>query len=261
MLADPCYVISDTHLGASSHDRERAVIAFLRHLHGRAGSLIINGDLFDFWFEWQSVVPRGHFRTLSALADLRESGLRILMVAGNHDCWGGTQLTEDIGLEYHVGEWMGNVAGWHTTVEHGDGLRETEDRKYRMLRRVLRHPAAVRAFRWLHPDLGTRIAAGSSEASRAHRARDGGKGLREIAFARLLTNPSTDLLVFGHSHVPALERAPGGGVYANAGSWLDSPTFLVVKSEAVELRRWRASAESELLNALDRRAEKALAQP
>ena len=65
MLAAPCFVISDAHLGAADFDAERKLVAFLRHLPGRAGSLLINGDLFDFWFEWKTVIPRGHFRTLA----------------------------------------------------------------------------------------------------------------------------------------------------------------------------------------------------
>ena len=94
VLNSPCYVISDAHLGVASLDIERALVAFLRGLQGKAGSLLINGDLFDFWFEWKSVIPRNSFRALAALADLRESGMPILWVAGNHDCWGDDVLTK-----------------------------------------------------------------------------------------------------------------------------------------------------------------------
>jgi len=90
VLPAPAYVISDAHLGFAMQDVERSPVRFLRFLHGRAGSLVINGDLFEFWFEWRRVMPRGAFRVLAALADLRESGVPILMIAGNHDCWGAT---------------------------------------------------------------------------------------------------------------------------------------------------------------------------
>src|ERR671927_655122 len=110
-------------LGPGTQDLERRVVSFLRQLVGRAGSLLINGDLFDFWFEWRSVVPRGHFRTLSALADLRDAGVDILMLAGNHDCWGGDVLRHDVGMDYHVGAWEGSIAGWRGRIDHGDGLR------------------------------------------------------------------------------------------------------------------------------------------
>jgi UDP-2,3-diacylglucosamine hydrolase len=237
------------------------VVSFLRHLVGRAGSLLINGDLFEFWFEWRSVVPRGHFRTLSALADLRDAGVDVLMLAGNHDCWGGEELTQDVGLRYWVGEWNGLLAGWRAHVAHGDGLRELEDRRYRALRRVIRHPASIRAFRWLHPDWASWLAHMSSGASRTYRAPDDGEGLRAVALSRLTANSETELVVYGHSHVATLERAPAGGVYANPGSWMDAPSYLLVTPSKIELWLWGGSAEGELLHALDRRAEEALPEP
>lgn len=261
MLAPPCYVLADAHLGAASSAREDALVAFLRELPGRAGSVLINGDLFDFWFEWRHVMPRGHVRVLGALAALRDAGIPVLLVGGNHDCWGGEVLTRDVGIAFHLGPWDGQLGGWPAHVEHGDGLRAVEDRAYRRLRRVLRHRWAIGAFRWLHPDLATRVARGSSDASRVHGARDGGAGLERIALAHLASHPDARLVVFGHSHVPALVRAPGGGVYANPGAWFDDSTHLVVRPERIELRRRGGSAEGDLLHAIDRGAEEALALP
>ena len=259
MLRAPCYVFSDTHLGFAPADVERQLREFLRSLAGRAGSLVINGDLFEFWFEWRHVMPRAAFRVLAELANLRDAGVPVLMVAGNHDCWGGEILRRDAGLDYQVGPWSGELAGWRAMIEHGDGLRDREDRRYRWLRAVLRNGLAIRAFRWIHPDLATPLAGGSSHASRSYAARDGGRGLRNVAERRLAAASETELLIFGHSHVAALERTRSGGVYANAGSWLDAPTYLRVSPERVELRRWDGSAEGVLLHALDRGAQKALA--
>jgi UDP-2,3-diacylglucosamine hydrolase len=262
VLPSPCYVFSDTHLGVASGEVERQLLAFLRHLPERARSLVINGDLFEFWFEWRHVIPRASFRVLAALADLVEAGVPVLWIAGNHDCWGGDVLRRDVGVDYHVGPWIGELAGWQARIEHGDGLREVEDRKYRRLRSVLRHPASIWAFRHvLHPDFGSRLAAGSSHASRTYQPRDGGRGLRSVAMSRLEGDESLELLIYGHSHVAALERAPSGGVYANAGSWMDTPTFLRVDERQIALMQWTGSAEGERLHALDRRAEKALTEP
>ena len=259
VLPSPCYVFSDAHLGFAKPEVEDSVIAFLRFLKGRAGSLIINGDLFEFWFEWRHVVPRFTYRVLAALGELRGSGVPIVMTAGNHDCWGGDVLRKDVGVEFvESGRWIGEIAGWRAHVEHGDGLREVEDRKYRRMRAVLRHPLSIRAFRWLHPDLGTALAMHTSNASRNYGAVDGGSGLREVALRTLAAHPELDVLIYGHSHFPRLERLASGQVYANAGAWLDAPTYLRLLPERIELNQWDGSAEGTNLNAFDRVAEKAL---
>ena len=258
MLKTPCHIVSDLHLGVATPETERLFERYLSAIEGDVKSLVINGDLFDFWFEWKSVIPRRGFRTLAALANLRERGTEILYVAGNHDCWGGEVLRNDVGVQYEIGPWDGQIGNWHVRVEHGDGLREREDRKYRMIRPVMRSPLAIAMFRSLHPDWATRLATGSSNASRSYSARDGGAGLRAIALEQLATNPSLDVIVYGHSHVAALERAASGQVFANAGSWLDAPTYIEIGDAAIELLTWEASAERNRLDISDRGAEEPL---
>jgi UDP-2,3-diacylglucosamine pyrophosphatase LpxH len=146
-------------------------------------------------------------------------------------------------------------------VEHGDGLRGREDRGYRAIRPVLRHPLSKAAFRLLPVDAASRLATGSSQASRTYRPRDDGLGIRRAGIARLSADPALELFVLGHSHVAALERAPTGGVYANAGSWLDAPTYLRVTPDEIALCRWDGSAEGDRLDALERGAEEALRHP
>ncbi len=252
MLNAPCYIVSDAHLGAASPQIERSFVSFLRGLSDDAGSLIINGDLFDFWFEWKTVIPRRSFRALAALAELRDEGIGVLWVAGNHDCWGGEILREDVGVSYVVGPWEGTIADWKVRIEHGDGLRDREDRGYRIIRPIMRHPVAIKAFRLLHPDWASNIAQGSSNASRTYRARDEGRGLRSYAKQQLENEKDLDLLVYGHSHVAALERMESGGVFGNAGSWLDAPTFLKLTDEGIELRQWDGSAQGTCLNTVNR---------
>jgi UDP-2,3-diacylglucosamine hydrolase len=240
-LPAPCYVLSDAHLGAAPDESERDLLAFLRDLPADAKSLVINGDLFDFWFEWRQVVPRAGVRVLGELARLRDRGLPILWIAGNHDCWGGAILREDLGLDYRFGPWRGEIGGWDVLIEHGDGLRDKEDAPYRRLRAVLRHPWAVRAYRWIHPDIGTWIALRSSHTSRNMRPRDGGEGLRRVAEQRLTATDAPGILIFGHSHLQTMERI-GRGVFANPGAWMDGPTALRITERQVELVRWSASA-------------------
>jgi UDP-2,3-diacylglucosamine hydrolase len=252
VLKGPCYIVSDAHLGVASPTIEKSFVAFLRGLAGEAATLVINGDLFDFWFEWKTVIPRRSFRALAALAELKDAGVEILWVAGNHDCWGGEVLREDIGISYIVGPWEGSIAGWNSRIEHGDGLREKEDRGYRLVRPIMRNPIAIKAFRMLHPDWASRLAHGSSNASRTYRARDEGRGLRALAVEALAKSRDLDLLVYGHSHVPALEKMESGGVFANAGSWLDAPTYLRVTDESLELLQWDGSSKGNCLNSINR---------
>jgi UDP-2,3-diacylglucosamine hydrolase len=257
VLTAPCYVIADTHIGVVPTEVDRALLAWLdaRLDEARRGpppSLLINGDLFEFWFEWRTVIPRPAFRILASLAALHDAGVPILWIAGNHDCWGGDVVRRDVGAVYHVGPWTGAIAGWRARVEHGDGLRQHEDRRYRALRSVLRNPLAVRAFRWLPPDLATRIAFWSSQTSRTTRARDGGAGLRRVALDYLTGADAPELVILGHSHVETLERGPGGGIYANAGSWLNDPTFLRVVPDRIELRRWNGSGQDTVVEVMER---------
>jgi UDP-2,3-diacylglucosamine hydrolase len=258
VLPAPCYIFSDAHLGFAPPGVERDVLDFLRSLRHRAGSLVINGDLFDFWFEWKDVIPRRAFRVLAALADLREAGVRIVMIAGNHDCWGGEVLRRDVGVEYRLGPWTGVLGGWRALVEHGDGLREERDRGYRRWRRVLRHPVSVRAFGLLHPDWASALARRASDSSRTRHDADEGAGLRAVAASVLATTPGLQLVVYGHSHMAALERLPNGAVYANAGAWVTEPTYVLVRPERVSLRRWDGSPEGVELDRVERATEKAL---
>ena len=260
MLPTPTYIFSDAHLGFAPQAVHGQVLSFLRHLKTAAGSVIINGDLFEFWFEWKTVIPRSSFRVLAAIADLRDAGIPVVMIAGNHDCWGGEALTKDVGVDYRLDGWEGDLGGWAARVEHGDGLRPVEDRGYRALRRVLRNSMAIRAFRWLHPDIATTLAGGSSNASRNYASRDQGRGLKEAAARTLGARPDLELVVFGHSHASSLERVTPTQIYGNPGSWLDRPTFLRVTPDRIALREWNGSAESPDLDAFDRPAKESLAK-
>jgi len=237
MLPAPCIVLSDAHLGPAPAEAERTLLALLERARREARSVVLNGDVFDFWFEWRHVMPRVGFRVLAAIAALCESGVQVLWIAGNHDCWGGEILTRDVGVTYHIGPWRGSLGGWQALIEHGDGLRDKEDAPYRRLRAVLRNPLAIRLFRWIHPDIATRIALRTSHTSRNMRPRDRGEGLRRVAIARLEAEPALQLYLYGHSHQPVLERAGNGGVFANPGAWMDEPTFLRITEERVELAR------------------------
>src|ERR1017187_7127791 len=143
MLSAPCFVLSDVHLGPAPAEAERSLLQLLSLARMQAGSVVLSGDVFEFWFEWGHVMPRVGFRVLAALAALRDAGLEVLWIAGNHDCWGGEILTRDVGVTYHTGPWRGELGGWRTLIEHGDGLLDKEDAPYRRPRGVLLEPLAL----------------------------------------------------------------------------------------------------------------------
>lgn len=244
MLPAPCYLLSDVHLGVASRDVERTLLAFLRQLPGRAESLVINGDLFDFWFEYGTVILREHYRTLAALAEVVEAGVPVSFVGGNHDAWAGSFLRDEVGIALLDGPVELDLAGRRTLVAHGDGVG-TGDYKYRALKRFIRSPVVVGAFRVLHPDLGTRIARIASTTE--HKADTGdahSKGragfIRAWAEERLRADPRLRLVVAGHAHVPAVVEVEPGRFYANAGDWIRHFTYLALPVDGgpPELRRW-----------------------
>jgi len=249
VLTTPSLVVGDVHLGVEAPGSERALLQLLRTLPTRARSLVIMGDLFDFWFAWRTVMPRTGFRVLAALADLHDAGVPVLWIGGNHDCWGGEALHAETGALYTLAPWRGQIGRWDALLAHGDGLREVEDAPYRRLRTVLRHPWSIRAYGWLHPNLATHIAVASSKTSRKGRARDGGAGLLAVAQRALAQADGPRLVMHGHSHVPQLVRAPRG-VYANAGAWYLDRQFLEITDAAITRYTWSDTAAPTRVDAL-----------
>lgn len=252
-------MIGDAHLGVAPPESERALLAFLRWLPGRARSLVIMGDLFDFWFAWRHAMPRVGFRVLAALADLKDAGVEVLWIGGNHDCWGGDVLMAETGATYSLEPWRDHIGPWSTLLMHGDGLREVEDAPYRRLRRVLRHPLAIAAFGWLHPNLSTRVAMASSHTSRHRRARDAGRGLLAVGTAALSSADSPSLVIHGHSHVPMLTPA-GNGWYANAGAWYLDQQFLRIDDDRIARVVWNGSGEGDVLDVAHRVVKESLSE-
>ena len=258
VTATPCYILSDCHVGAAPAETTEALLRFLRRLRGEPGELVLNGDILDFWFEWRRSVPSFALPVLGALSELRASGMPITWIAGNHDCWGGDVLRKTVGVTFQTAPLRTRLGGWDMLVEHGDGLRGDADRGYLRIKPILRHPWSVWAFKLVHPDWGTRLALGTSEASRVHSAADDGVGLRTVAFRRLAEPGGPSLVVYGHSHVAGLARAPGGGVYANPGGWGAVPRYLVVTPSRVELRELGASGEDRRLDHVEHGTDEAL---
>jgi UDP-2,3-diacylglucosamine hydrolase len=238
VLPTPALVLGDVHLGIAPPEAERDLLRLLRLRPADARSVVIMGDLFDFWFAWRHVMPQAGFRVLAALADLTDAGIPVLWIGGNHDCWGGELLARQTGAQYTLDPWRGRIGSWEALLAHGDGLRAVEDARYRRLRWLLRHPWAIRGYSWLHPDWASALALASSKTSRKGRAVDGGRGLLAVGTSHLQAPDGPQVVVHGHSHVPML-CAAGRGAYGNAGAWYLDRQYLVVRDDTITRWQWQ----------------------
>lgn len=231
--------LSDAHLGGESREREAAAQArlhrFLESLPGRASALYVVGDLFDFWFEYGTAIPSRLFPTLAALQRLREAGVEVVYLNGNHDFWLGPFLRETIGVRTVDGAAPLEAQGRRIWVHHGDGL-VGGDLGYRVLRAVIRHPASIRAYQWLHPDLGIPLALWVSRLSRHSRGEEELRPARlwnEIARPRFAEG--YDAVVIGHFH-HAYEQREDGREFFVLGDWIGRFTYLELAGGVLTLR-------------------------
>ena len=233
-------VVADAHLGQVPPAVAAAFHRFLDAVPDLGDALLINGDLFDFWFEYRAVIPRRHFRTVAQLERVRARDVAITFVGGNHDRWGGDFLTNDLGIAFYPGEAEVDVAGRRAFVAHGDGLTE-QHWSARLMHRVTRHAATIRLFRALHPDLGfwiahqlsRRLADNTRDKAVLDRAERAQARYAEELLAR---RPDLELAILAHTHRPALARLPNGRAYVNPGAFLDGGRYAVVTRDGVELK-------------------------
>lgn len=232
MEEKPVYVVSDIHLGAVPAETERAFRRFLDHVAAHASFLLINGDLFDIWFEYRHVIPAQHYRVLAKLRDVVEAGVQVAFVGGNHDGWAGWFLRDEIGIALHEGPVHITLGGRRTLVAHGDGVGRG-DLKYRALKKMIRNRIFTGAFRAIHPDLGLRVALIASttehKAEGADRAAAGRAAfIQAWAEDELRRDPSLQLVLAGHAHLASLREVEPGRWYVNSGDWLNTFDYVVL---------------------------------
>ena len=237
-------VVADAHLGQVPPATRDAFHAFLAAVPELGDSLLINGDLFDFWCEYGSVIPRRHVSTIARLEQLRDAGVAITMVAGNHDRWGGDFFTRDLGIAYHRESADLTVAGRRAWVAHGDGLTP-QPWSAALLHRALKWRGTVAAFKALHPAFGfwlaDRLSAVLGDSTKNAAVLDRAAVVQaEYAKRVLLQRGELSLVVLAHTHRPALETLPGGRAYLNPGAWLDGYRYAVVGRDAVEMKQFRS---------------------
>lgn len=222
------FFISDLHLGLQSKEEERTkenlLVKFLQFAKDNCDELFIVGDLFDYWFEYKRVYQKGNFRTLAALQDLTEKGIKVHYFIGNHDFFHKDFFEKEIGVQlYHDAENF-ILNGKKFFIGHGDGLVKN-DLGYNILKKILRNRFIQWLYGLIHPDLGVAIASRTSKSSRDYTAKkDYGEEDGLFEAAKLFIDQGNDYVLFGHLHKRCFYNYKQG-IYVNLGSWIDNPCY------------------------------------
>ena len=229
------YFASDIHLGAGGEafagETERRFVAWLDDAAKDAESIFLVGDLFDFWFEYREVVPKGFVRTLGKLAELTDRGVRVVFFTGNHDMWVGDSLARECGVEIYTSPQRFCLNGKHLFIAHGDNMKIDGQPVLKLLNTVFRSRTLRWLFSWLlHPDWAMRFGHWWSGSNRkAKPIRHAFRGAEEpiVRFASdfLKEHPGIDLFVCGHIHCAEIVPLAGGSRIAFLGEWIDRPTY------------------------------------
>ena len=239
------YFLSDFHLGvpdhASSLVREKKIVAFLERAKADAATIFIVGDLFDFWFEYRKVVPKGFVRILGKLAELTDSGIPVHFFVGNHDRWRSGYFEKELNIPVYHESRVFEFNGKKLLVGHGDGLGPG-DHGYKTIKKVFRNPLSKFLFGLIPPFFGIALAEYFSKSSRASTGESDEKFLGEenewlILYCReKLKEHAYDYFVFGHRHLPIDFQLNEKSRYINLGDWIKYDSYAVLDGTALHLK-------------------------
>ncbi|MCC6384099.1 MAG: UDP-2,3-diacylglucosamine diphosphatase [Bacteroidia bacterium] len=241
------YFISDFHLGvpdqASSREREKRIIRFLNVAAKDAAEIYLLGDMFDFWFEYEHVVPKGFIRLLGKLAELSDSGIRLNYFTGNHDMWAFDYLPEETGLVIFRKPEIRELNGKLFFIGHGDGLGPG-DHKYKFIKKVFESRICQWLFARIHPNCGIAIANYWSRKSRIATGNfdDQYKGDDKeylVVFCKeKLKEQHIDYFIFGHRHMIIDLKIGETSRYINLGDWIRDYTYAVWDGNELKLEKF-----------------------
>jgi UDP-2,3-diacylglucosamine hydrolase len=241
------YFLSDFHLGApdaaSSLEREKIIVRFLDEIKNDASEVFLVGDMFDFWYEYRKVVPKGYTRLLGKLAELSDAGIALHFFVGNHDMWMKDYFQKELNIPvyYEPKEFERN--GKKFLIGHGDGLGPG-DKGYKFLKKIFRNPLCQWLFGILPPFLGMGLANYLSRRSRAQTGASEETFLGEnkewlITYSKeILKEKYLDFFVFGHRHLAIDIRLSEKSRYINLGDWIHYYTYAVFDETGLQLRSY-----------------------
>ena len=246
------YFASDNHLGAPNHtqsrEREKLFVKWLDQIKYDADEIFLLGDLFDFWFEYKEVVPKGFTRVLGKLAEISDSGIPVYFFVGNHDLWMKDYFQNELGIEVFHQPQVFEFDGKKFFIGHGDGLGPF-DKGYKRMKKVFVHPFSKWLFRWLHPDLGVRLARHLSVKNKLisgeedkHFLGRKDEWLAQYAIKKQEESP-VDYYLFGHRHLPMKINIDQKADYYNLGDWINHFTYGEFKKGKFQLMKYQPDQE------------------
>jgi len=243
------YFLSDIHLGAPDHEaslqREKRIVKFLDEIKNDAEIIFILGDLFDFWYEYKKVVPKGYVRILGKLAELTDNGITIYFFVGNHDMWMNVYFEKELNIDVFHDPKQFEFNGKTFLIGHGDGLGPG-DHRYKLMKKVFRNKFSQSLFGMLHPSAGIGLADYFSRKSRASAGDEEQHFLGEekewlIAFAKEeLKKQHIDFFIFGHRHLPIEYKLNEQSLYINLGDWIRYNSYAVFENGAISLNYYQS---------------------
>jgi UDP-2,3-diacylglucosamine hydrolase len=249
------YFLSDFHLGAPDHDsslkREKLLVNFLEEIKNDAAEIFIVGDMFDFWFEYRKVVPKGHVRLLGKLAELSDTGIPLHFFVGNHDMWMRDYFQQELNMNVYFEPAEFERNGKKFLIGHGDGLGPG-DHGYKRLKKIFRNPVSKWLFGIFPPVLGVGLANYMSRRSRLQTTEEKFLGDDKewlIIYAReVLKQKKIDFFVFGHRHLAIDYRLNEVSRYINLGDWIRFFTYAVFDGESMLLKSYSGDDEKIIRN-------------
>lgn len=241
------YFASDQHFGIPNAEkskvREKKFIAWLDQVRADATAIFLLGDLFDFWFEYKKVVPRGFVRVLGKIAEISDSGIPVYFFVGNHDLWMSDYFDTELGIPVFHQPQEFEFDGKVFLIGHGDGLGPG-DKGYKRMKKVFSHPVSKWFYRWLHPDIGVKLAQYLSTKNKLisgeediHFLGEENEWLAQYA-KRKLEIKHYDYFLFGHRHLPMEIEIGNGSKYINTGDWITHFTYAVFDGKKLELKTY-----------------------
>ena len=226
------YFVSDVHLGLDVNDpadRERRFVSFLNSLPQETDALYLLGDIWDFWYEYRDVVPKGYIRVFSALQNLMDRGVKVYFFQGNHDVWTYSYF-EELGMIRLQQPYLMELNGIKFCIGHGDGLGPVPY-GYRFLRAVFHNRILQFLFSLLHPWIAFRFGNGWSKNNRLSHDREyvfRGKDEPLYKFAEdFADRDKVDFFIFGHYHADVHMKLPSGAEFHVLKDWIHTSVLMV----------------------------------